>query len=246
MTLVDSEGLPMKVVVHSAAIQDRDGAGLVLDKIRRRFPRLELIWADGGYNAWQVEAAIAKTPVLRLAIVKRSDDRKGFVLLPRRWWSSVPSRGSGATGDLPRISRTSPKLSPPCHPRSDPACPPAARQAVSPCRQPVRWRRPWLPASGRFRIGQPTFAGASSNDADAPIADDRPFPGAHATKGRTATEVFGSRPIACIAWWRSAPASREAQLQTTLINTPRPVIHGHRNRRILAPRHYVRGERRAV
>jgi putative transposase len=36
--LVDSEGLPMRVVVHSAAIQDRDGAGLVLDKIRRRFP----------------------------------------------------------------------------------------------------------------------------------------------------------------------------------------------------------------
>jgi len=30
--LVDSEGLPMPVVVHSAAIQDRDEAGLVLDK----------------------------------------------------------------------------------------------------------------------------------------------------------------------------------------------------------------------
>ena len=50
--LADSEGLPMRVVVHSAAIQDRDGAGLVLDKIRRRFPWLGLIWADGGYNAW--------------------------------------------------------------------------------------------------------------------------------------------------------------------------------------------------
>jgi putative transposase len=83
--LVDSEGLPMRVVVHSAAIQDRDGAGLVLDKIRRRFPWLELIWADGGYNAWQVEAAVAKVPLLRLAIVKRSDDVKGFVVLPRRW-----------------------------------------------------------------------------------------------------------------------------------------------------------------
>jgi hypothetical protein len=31
-------GLPMRVVVYSAAIQDRDGAGLVLDKIRHRFP----------------------------------------------------------------------------------------------------------------------------------------------------------------------------------------------------------------
>ena len=80
--LVDSEGLPMRVVVHSAAIQDRDGAGLVLDKIRRRFPWLQLIWADGGYNAWQVDAAVAKGARLRLAIVKRNEDVKGFVVLP--------------------------------------------------------------------------------------------------------------------------------------------------------------------
>jgi transposase len=73
------------VIVHSAAIQDRDGAGLVLDKIRRRFPWLELVWADGGCNAWQVETAIAKVPPLRMEIVKRSDDMKGFVVLPRRW-----------------------------------------------------------------------------------------------------------------------------------------------------------------
>ena len=83
--LVDSEGLPMRVVVHSAAIQDRDGAGLVLDKIRRRFRWLELIWADGGYNAWQVDAAVAKIPLLRLTVVKWSDDMKGFVVLPRCW-----------------------------------------------------------------------------------------------------------------------------------------------------------------
>jgi transposase len=81
----DSDGLPMPVVVHSAAMQDRDGAGLVLDKIRRRFPWLELIWADGGYNAWQVDAAVAKVPLLRMEIVKRCDDVKGFVVLPRRW-----------------------------------------------------------------------------------------------------------------------------------------------------------------
>jgi putative transposase len=36
--LVDSEGLPTRVFVYSAAIQDRDGAGLVLDKIRRCSP----------------------------------------------------------------------------------------------------------------------------------------------------------------------------------------------------------------
>jgi transposase len=83
--LVDTEGLPMRVVVHSAAIQDRDGAALVLDKIRCRFPWLELIWADSAYNAAQVDAAVAKQPDLRIQIVKRSDDMKGFVVLPRRW-----------------------------------------------------------------------------------------------------------------------------------------------------------------
>jgi transposase len=39
----------------------------------------------GGYNAWQVDAAVAKVPPLRMEIVKRRDDMKGFVVLPRRW-----------------------------------------------------------------------------------------------------------------------------------------------------------------
>lgn len=83
--LVDTLGLPMRVVIHSAGVQDRDGAGRVLDKIRRRFPWLERIWADGGYKARQVDAAVAKSPPLRVEIVKRTDDMKGFVVLPRRW-----------------------------------------------------------------------------------------------------------------------------------------------------------------
>jgi len=72
------------VVVHAADIQDRDGAKLVLKKIRGRFPRLKMIWADGGYagklidwaklfGGWTVE------------IVKRLGDVRGFVLLPKRW-----------------------------------------------------------------------------------------------------------------------------------------------------------------
>ena len=80
--LVDTEGLPMRVVVHSAGIQDRDGAALVLDEIRKRFNTLELVWA---YHAHQVDSVVAKLPGLRIEIVKRSDDRKGFVILPRRW-----------------------------------------------------------------------------------------------------------------------------------------------------------------
>lgn len=51
---------------------------MVLDKIRWGFPWLELIWADGGYNAGQVDVAVAKVPPLRAEIVKRSDEMKGF------------------------------------------------------------------------------------------------------------------------------------------------------------------------
>jgi transposase len=114
--LVDSEGLPMRVVGRSAAIQDRDAPGLVLDKIRRRFPWLELIWADGGYNAWQVDAALAKVPRLRMEIVKRSDDTKGFVVLRRRWVVERTFSWLGRTGVSPRILRTSRKLWPPSLP----------------------------------------------------------------------------------------------------------------------------------
>ena len=83
--LVDAEGFPLRIVVHSAGIQDRDSAALVFEKIRQRFNWLELVWADGGYNARQVKEAVAKQPGLRVEIVKRSDDTKGFVVLPRRW-----------------------------------------------------------------------------------------------------------------------------------------------------------------
>ena len=84
-SMLKVRGLPLRIVIHSAGVQDRDGAALVLDKILNSFPWFELVWADSGYNAHQVDAAVAKVPSLRVEIVKRSDDMKGFVLLPRRW-----------------------------------------------------------------------------------------------------------------------------------------------------------------
>lgn len=83
--LVDTEGLPMKVVVHSAGMQDRDGAALVLARIRNHFPWLELIWADAGYDAHQVKTTVAAIPVVRIEIVRRTDDLSGFRVQPRRW-----------------------------------------------------------------------------------------------------------------------------------------------------------------
>jgi putative transposase len=47
--LVDTIGLLLIVVVHSANIQDRDGAKFVLEQVKGTFSRLELIWADAGY-----------------------------------------------------------------------------------------------------------------------------------------------------------------------------------------------------
>jgi transposase len=72
--LVDTQGMPLRIVIHSAGVQDRDGAAFVLDKIHNSFPWLELLWADSGHNAHQVDAAVAKVPSLRIEIVKRSDD----------------------------------------------------------------------------------------------------------------------------------------------------------------------------
>jgi len=46
--VVDALGLLLAIVVHAADVQDRDGAKLVLAELRGAFPRLSLIWADGG------------------------------------------------------------------------------------------------------------------------------------------------------------------------------------------------------
>ena len=86
--LVDTLGLILHVVVHSAAIQDRDGARLVLPILLQRFGWLRRIWADSGYAGELVAWCQKLVPRrgLRLEIVKRSDaDRHRFKLLPRRW-----------------------------------------------------------------------------------------------------------------------------------------------------------------
>jgi putative transposase len=82
--LVDTLGLVLVVMVLTADIQDRDGAKLLFEKVKARFPRLQLIWADGGY-AGKLVAWVQRVCHWVLAIVKRSDDVKGFVVLPHRW-----------------------------------------------------------------------------------------------------------------------------------------------------------------
>jgi putative transposase len=82
--LVDTLGLILKVVVHTADIQDRDGARTLLTNVKGCFPRLQKIWADGGYAGALIEW-VQETCHWILEIVKRSDQAKGFEVLPHRW-----------------------------------------------------------------------------------------------------------------------------------------------------------------
>jgi putative transposase len=84
--LVDVLGLVLAVVVHSASMQDRDGAKLVLDRTRgrARFANLKLVWADGGYAGALVQWVRSNFSWV-LEIVRRPAESKGFILLPRRW-----------------------------------------------------------------------------------------------------------------------------------------------------------------
>ena len=85
--LVDTLGLALAVVVHSASVQDRDGARELLGGLVSRYGWLRLIRADGGYAGKLVEwvSGLARHRKVRLEIVRRSDDAKGFVALPKRW-----------------------------------------------------------------------------------------------------------------------------------------------------------------
>jgi putative transposase len=93
--------LILECVVHPADLQDRDGAKLVLEKLRERFPRLQKIWADGGYAGKLVDWA-KETGQWVLEIVKRSDPSVGFEVLPHRW---IVERTFAWMGRFRRLSK---------------------------------------------------------------------------------------------------------------------------------------------
>jgi putative transposase len=87
--VVDTLGMVMAGVVHSAGIQDRDGAKLVLKKMVGKFPRLEKILADGIYNGGIAEWA-KEVGGWNLELVVRSkeeteEEKKKFKVLKWRW-----------------------------------------------------------------------------------------------------------------------------------------------------------------
>lgn len=83
--VTDTGGLLVGLVVHSAAIQDRDGATQVLKSIVKRWPWLRHVFADGGYAGPKLKGALKRIGRFALEIVKRTDKATGFEVLPRRW-----------------------------------------------------------------------------------------------------------------------------------------------------------------
>jgi putative transposase len=83
--LVDTEGLLLHAIVHSADVQDRDGGILVMSTLFGMFPFVEKLIADAGYQGPLANALAKALPHIEIEIVKRSDQARGFVLLPKRW-----------------------------------------------------------------------------------------------------------------------------------------------------------------
>ncbi len=98
--LVDTQGLVLRAVVHTADIPDRAGVPLVLAYANEEFPRMELVWVDQGYTgrgktwiqehlSWQVE--VVPLPPRQLwrvdteGMIAKVLERKGFTPLPHRW-----------------------------------------------------------------------------------------------------------------------------------------------------------------
>lgn len=85
--MVDTLGNILALKVTPADVQDRDGARLLLPVLTVAFGWIKRIWADGGYSGKLEEetARIDRHRRVKLEIVRRNDDVKGFEVLPQRW-----------------------------------------------------------------------------------------------------------------------------------------------------------------
>ena len=102
--------------MHAADIQDADGAGDLLRRLKRLYPRLKVVFADSAYD--RLAALLACFLLgLTLVVIRRLAGTKGFVLLPRRWvvertlgWLGRWRRLAREYEELPEVSETMIKL----------------------------------------------------------------------------------------------------------------------------------------
>ena len=90
--------------MHAADIQDADGAGDLLRRLKRLYPRLKVVFADSAYD--RLAALLACFLLgLTLVVIRRLAATKGFVLLPRRWVAERTRGWPGSTKSCPRSRR---------------------------------------------------------------------------------------------------------------------------------------------
>lgn len=94
-------GLLLSVVVHSAAIQDRDGAKWLFVQAAAVFPTISVVWADGGY-AGKLIGWLAQWCGWTLKIARRLTDQVGFAVIPKRW---IVERTFAWLGHYRRLSK---------------------------------------------------------------------------------------------------------------------------------------------
>ena len=106
--LVDTLGLLLAVLVHSAAVHDSQRAPHLLRRIAGKVPRLQRIYADEGYAA--VPAGLVERVFGWMwKIVHRDPGQKGFVVLKKRW---VVERTFAWLGVYRRLSKDYERLPP--------------------------------------------------------------------------------------------------------------------------------------
>jgi putative transposase len=82
--VTDTNGLLLAVHVHPPNIQDCHGAVPLLERLRRRFPKLRQVFADRIYRGNQLVTALSHCGPWEIEIVERPQGVKGFQLLPGR------------------------------------------------------------------------------------------------------------------------------------------------------------------
>ena len=101
--LVDTEGMLLHAIVTAADIQDRDGGAWLLGTLFGLYPFLLKLYADGGYQGPEFRASVkAVLSQVDVEIVRRSDQAKGFVVLPKRW---VVERTTRLAEPLPSVEQ---------------------------------------------------------------------------------------------------------------------------------------------
>ena len=92
--VTDTIGLLIGFVVHSAGIQDRDGAPDVPATVAKRYPTLRHLFADGGYAGPVLRDALKAIGCWSVRSSNALIRSKGSRFCPVDGWSSEPSPGS--------------------------------------------------------------------------------------------------------------------------------------------------------